>query len=289
MVAVIALVAAIAAAPPAVPPLAGAETIFERARDVWTNQVYPPVLQYVVTVRVSQRGVERANHYSARYAAVDGLIDVTAFSAEETAHPYVARGINVTFDVQGRHVWQLSRDPAPTDYLGVPILTPAYSFGVARRPAAFVAAPSTLESPLPTIGSVGTRQREYDLTLAGMEICDGVNAYHLVLRPLRDPTRNRLREMWVGATSYATLKLVTAGNFTTGPSIDVPWTIRFTSIGGVQYVSQESADAPLDFGGSRRYERAVISFEAISVPASRRGTILFRHPRRDGELREPGT
>lgn len=271
-------------------PLSEPEAIYERAREVWTNLTYPSQLQYVVTVRVLQRGVQRTNHYASRYTSDDGLIDTDAFSAEEKVNPYVTRGINVALAINGFVIVQLNRDPPPTDYLGVPILTPAYSFGLARRPvAATAASPSAVGPNLTTIGSVSTRQRDYVVDFASTESCNGVGAYHILLRPLHDPKRYRLREMWIDEVSYATLKLVEAGNFTSGPSVDVAWTIEFKQIDGVPYVVKEVADAPLDFGHGRRYERAMITFDSIDTSRAGSAFLMFRHPPRPDELREPGT
>ena len=48
--------------------------------------------------------------------------------------------------------------------------------------------------------------------LLGKEKDDGVDVYHLALEPLRDPERNRLRELWVDAKTIL-IELLMAGFF----------------------------------------------------------------------------
>lgn len=273
-----------------------AETIYERACEAW-NGAYPSDLEYTVTVRVLLDGAWRSAHYAGEYQIDRDALHVNPFSAEETSHPVAPTGINVDFAITVgmygnsetifRRRW--SRDPPPTDFLGVPVLSPVYSFGIAKPHRLAPPPPySGQTGNLATIGSVSTKQRDYDVTFVGAELCGAEPSYHLALRPLRDPKVYRLRDMWVDAASYDTLKVVTDGNFTSGPSLRERWTTTFRRVDGAQYVDVETAGGPLDYGPGRLYEQASISFES---PRPRvRGvstTLSFMSLRHDDELKEP--
>jgi hypothetical protein len=270
------------------------ELIYERARDVWSNQVCPAYLHYNIVVAVHQNGRRLSNHYSAQFESQKNLVDVNAFSDEETAHPFVTHGINVGLSLrinsESTTLAQLSRDEEPTDYLGVPVLDPVYSFGLKRSSRSTAVSPQPSPSTLQTIGRVYVRQRDYEVSLSGIETLGGVEAYHLILRPLHDPKRYRLRGLWVDTQTFATLQLITDGNFTAGPSLGVLWTVIFRQEDGVEYVSSETANSPLNFDRYRHYDSATITFDHVTHDRPERGvTVLLKHPARDDELREPST
>ncbi|MBV8721996.1 MAG: hypothetical protein JO277_07590, partial [Candidatus Eremiobacteraeota bacterium] len=171
------------------------------------------------------------------------------------------------------------------DYLGVPMLAPNYSFGIApyvpeeattaqERDALIAAIRNQYNDPmsaskaqqlgasdgLEEIGRVTSRDRDYEIAFEGVEHVDGGDAYHLSLQPKRSPNRFRLRDLWIDVGSGATRKLVTAGNFGDGT---VPWEITFGSIGGAQYIVREDALAPVGVG-RHLYERAAITFENLA-------------------------
>ncbi len=275
-----------------------AETIYENARSAWQRSTYPSDLLFTVAVEVVQNGVVRQNHYAGEYRVDDGALYVNHFSAEETEHPFTPTGINVVLafsvGVDSRSSTtsrKLGKDSPPTDYLGVPMLHPLYSFGIVRRgahPPPKTALSDPTSPKLPTIGSVSTLHRDYDITLIGIETCSEETAYHLTLRPLHDPDRFRLRHMWVATEDFRTLKIITEGNFTTGPSLHVPWTTLFRTVDGAQYVATESADSVLDYGRDRKYEHASIAFEQVRPRTPRDVPALsFHQPEYDDELREP--
>jgi hypothetical protein len=57
--------------------------------------------------------------------------------------------------------------------------------------------PNLAPDPLNLIASVSVRARSYDVTFDGSETVGGVNCYRLKLRPLGDPERYPLRQLWV--------------------------------------------------------------------------------------------
>lgn len=274
------------------------EAIFARARAAWYAQAYPRRLRYVVAVRVRQGDVVRTRHYTAAYAPDEGRLVVRRFSEEETAHPYVPRGVDLrlTFTITmggSESLTTPSLHPPPLateDELGVPFLEPTYGLGLGARPAR--------PAPLPTagsgtpalrvIGSTATRTAVYAVTLLGRETIAEHETYHLGLRALRDPQRNRLRDLWVDTDSYATRRARVAGNFVDEPMASTPWTIAFRTVGDAQYIDSEHADVPLHFKGRRPYDEASISFERLTLESGPDPTDLqLGMPPIESGLREP--
>ncbi len=72
-------------------------------------------------------------------------------------------------------------------------------------------APPEEKSPLPTIAVVSTQTRDYQVTLLNTEALDNTQTYHLLLKPLRKPKDNRLRELWVGVNDYLPRRAINSG------------------------------------------------------------------------------
>src|SRR5579863_3798988 len=107
--------------------------IFARARAYWLEQKYPTALSYDVAVTVTEGGTTRTERYDSYYDAVENTISVDPLSDFERDHPVVPKGINL--DV---FALRLNKPLASPDWLGVPRITPTYSFGMAP----FVPAPT---------------------------------------------------------------------------------------------------------------------------------------------------
>ncbi len=272
------------------PQAADPYSIFSRARTVWSTQRYPEYLSYVVVVNVDEKGVPKSNHYHSVYDAVHDVVHVNAISDEEHSAPHVATGVN--FHLRPKRQFQTIVDKRigsaeeAVDFLGIPLLSPNYSFGIAPyvAPAQATSADQLVadirkqfNDPIPAakarelntdgdlkeIASVTTMRRDYLMTLDAVEALNGRPNYHLSLRPTREPGRYRLREMWIDTQSFETTKLVAAGNFTV-PQAMVPWTITFADIGGALYIASETANVPVSIG-PHTYDRASISFESIAA------------------------
>lgn len=258
--------------------------LFNQARTYWQHQRYPRAIGYTVTVQVEYRGGQRVEHYASAFDAMTGDIWVDPISDFELAHPATGRGIGLNLNG--------SIQPAPDqDFLGVPQISPAYSFSI----AAFV--PSTATRPLsdaeivaqvraqfhdpdrrpkpkpsptpiasdegiPEIAAVVAYKRNYTIALLADETVNGHDCYHLHLEPVHPDGRYRLRDIWLEKSSFATERVKTALNFVDGPGTQVPWTIDFTDVGGAHYVASESADRPVTYS-SHHYPNVRISFENI--------------------------
>ncbi|HEY8296852.1 MAG TPA: hypothetical protein VIG32_02380 [Candidatus Baltobacteraceae bacterium] len=257
--------------------------IFNAARLVWEQAVYPSYVRYNIVVRVDENGVAKSSHYNSLYDATSDLVRVDGVSEEQRAHPHVApTGVN--FNIMGIGV---SKPEEPVDYLGIPELAPNYSFGIAsyvpgrtKDPAALVAAirrqfhdpaPRPTARPanggLKVIGDVEAMRRNYVMTYDGIEPIDGHLDYHLSLRPTHEPKKYRLRELWIDDRSFMTDRLTSDGNFTDGPAAGVPWTVTFTQLDGAPIIATESTTATLN-AHARAYSNISIAFEAMDPLAN---------------------
>lgn len=263
--------------------------IYAHARFVWASQQYPPYVSYTIAVEVNERGVAKSNHYQATYDARHDRVHVEAVSEEERVNPHVPTGVDMSLDPK-RAFRTLFKRPVghpdeAVDYLGVPILAPNYSFGVVRyvpeiassdadRAALVEEIRRQFNDPMPQskmqdlqngddlkeIGRVVSRDRDYQIIYDGIESVDGQDAYHLTLRPLRSSGDLRLRDIWVDTQSYATIRLITQGNFTNN---NVPWLITFTHVAGSCYIKSETALKPVG-AGRHLYASATITFENLA-------------------------
>jgi hypothetical protein len=259
--------------------------IFAQARTYWEGQKYPPYIGYDIAVQVEEGGKSRVEHYDSAYNAVTGDLWVDSISDYETAHPVKPSGFQ--FNIMG--LAKIGKPLPPVDFVGVPLLAPTYSFGIAKWiPMEAPHAPTDAEliaqirqqfhdpnpraksSPAATPASSGLQEiatviafkRDYAISLLGIDTIDGRSCYHLGLRPLHDQSRYRLRELWIDQSNYATVKLKEALNFVDGPGTQVPWTVTFADVDGAHYVAQESADVPMSYRGLI-YTQTRVTFENI--------------------------
>lgn len=254
--------------------------IFDRARSVWRTQKYPDEVQYRTTIHVTEGAKDEQEHYNGE-ASATGDIRVEGISDEERSTPHQTSGINFKINLEfswnrnaGGNVGSLKMDDhrkeSSPDYLGVPMVSPEYSFGLdpLQQPEPVsTTGPPTPKGGLRTIATVNAVDRAYDITNLGTETLDGFYVYHLRLQPRRDPTKYRLRELWIDAYTFQVVKLVTQGNFTGAPMNAVPWEVTFQDIGGAMYIESETARAPLIFRGDRTFTTATITFSEIKVAA----------------------
>jgi len=263
--------------------------IYSRARAAWASQPYPQYVSYTIVVTVDEKGVLKAKHYHAMYDSTHDRPYVDGVSEEERADPHVPTGVGMSVDPKRQYQTlfkkRVGRPEDAVDYLGVPMLTPNYSFGIVsympnvvsqdvdqnalvreiRRefndpmPAERAEEPAGSNAPK-EIGHVVTSTRDYAITYDGTESVDGFSVYHLSLHPTHAPDRLRLREIWIDTQTYATRALVTNGNFA---NASTPWLVKFAIVDGVEYIASEAAATPVKVG-PHVYDRATISFEDIA-------------------------
>jgi hypothetical protein len=255
--------------------------VFAQARAVWSAQRYPGVVDYTVCVtgRLGER--TQVRHYHEYWTPDTGRIVVQPpVSDEQLAHPYTpSAGVNFM------NIWNIGGPRAGTgdkDLFDVPTLAPNYSFGIAvyqpssqltpaqivdqvRRefhdPAPQKVAALETKSGLKTIAIVTSAAREYRIALAGEEQIDGHPDYHLTLQPLADPGKYRLRDAWIEEKTYLTDRLRVAGNFQDAAMAAVPWVVNYRTSGGVTYLTDETAQQPLQGIHGTMYDAFSVSFQ----------------------------
>jgi len=280
--------------------------IFAQARTHWEEQQYPPYLTYDVAVEVEEGGKSRVERYQSAYNAVTGEVWVDSLSDYEIDHPVKPSGFQ--FSILG--LAKIGKPLPPVDFIGVPLLAPTYSFGIAKfvpmKPphalsdAEIIAQirkefhdpdprkPSPSPSPSPGLEEIATVyafKRDYAISFLGTDAVNGRSCYHLGLKPLHDQSRYRLRELWIDQSNFETVKLKEALNFVDGPGTSVPWTVTFADIDGAQYVAQESADVPMSYDGLI-YTQTHVTFENIHAANSPNARDLYM-PANEPVVREP--
>jgi hypothetical protein len=266
--------------------------IYARARDVWMSQRYPSYVSYTIAVSVNEKGAPKSSHYRVLYNSQQNTVAMNGVSKEEQLDPHVPTGVNMSIDPKRQFQTLFKKavgDPEQAvDFLGVPMLAPNYSFGIApyvpqiassqadqtalvqeiRREfhdpmSAQKAQELAKNQGLKEIASVASTERDYMITYDGIENAGDCTAYHLSMRPARSPNQLRLREIWIDTRTYATCQLVTQGNFASGSVSTVPWLITFTTIRGAQYIASENAEKPIG-AGRHLYETATIVFQNVA-------------------------
>jgi hypothetical protein len=254
---------------------------FARVRAAVAAARYPERIDYAVEVSGVDGSQPRTDRYRARYYPESGELRVQTITAQERASPPHPHGFDFRLSMTlcgGRcetgsettSTRNLTPSKAIEDLLGVPFLTPDYSFGIAR-PAYGAPAQTPPPGDLKTIAVVSAARRDYAVTFAGSEILDGAAAERLALRPLRDPKRLRLRELWIDPATKLPRRAIVACNFTVAPEDTVPWRIDFRTIDGGLYIVREAALADLHEAHGRWVSKAAVAFdyapESGGVPA----------------------
>lgn len=285
--------------------------IFGQARNVFAQQRYPQFLTYTVAVHVTERGVDKAKHYHLAYDAKDAKIYVNPVSDEERIAPPDPNGITFHLLPKRQHMTlfdkKVGNPGEAVDYLGVPMISPTYSFGMSetafegdKDPDALVqeirkefkdptppqTAREILNDPkIKTIAVVTGYHHRYNVTLDGTENINGHDCYHLSLTPAEPSPKLRLRELWVDTQTFETRRLVSAANFT---GSRVPWLITFDELNGALYIASESAMAPVGVG-DHRYEQASVSFENITASDTPPANLTGWFVTKEAIMAEPGS
>ncbi len=279
-----------------------ADFIFSRAKAAWRIRDVVPFVRYGLLERYTWRNRVHDNWWHAAYRAADRNLVLhriivpeeeaqrlrgTTFALHLHTHFGSARADTLetnpnadAFPVLDPKVdpdasfGLLPRDPQ-AELIGSPSFldaTQAPSQGARPSPTPAPAASSVAgiatQAPLREIGRVEAVARDYTIAFAGVEAVHDVQAYHLVLTPLRRPDFYRLRDLWVDTSTYATLKLDVAGLFEGKPYADARWTITYVDFDGRPYVQQIKTDDTLHFGMDRYVSGLEFDFVGYDFPAS---------------------
>lgn len=177
-----------------------AEAIFLRAQQVWIQRTVP-------------------RYESFRIACVQTFLSDQC-APDDTVEFTVRTSDGRTFAVTLPSATAPSRVLLHGGYITGPDGTPlGFYRALPPQPGAVTppAPPNMAQDPfLPTIATVNVVSRAYEITFVGTERVEGYECDHLRLRPLSDPQRFALRELWVDEASGNVVQLVYAHDFANG-------------------------------------------------------------------------
>jgi hypothetical protein len=267
---------------PAAP--SAADALFTATRQARTQSGYAHYSVYATVVRFRFGGQPMTSTWDTTEDMRRRLVHSHALSREEGEHPHVPQGIN--FGISGSITPPVpaapgarnpgapgptishTMNPEPsTDPIGELSFAVDQDFGLAfdAQPISATNDMSEVASSvnvLPHIGSTGTIARTYEVTDLGDVADPAGEQHHLRLRPLGDPRRYRLRELWTDAKTSLPVRAVVAGIGNAAPLDSVTWRVDFTQLQGGTYVAREVALEPLETD-SGKLEDVTITFDEL--------------------------
>jgi hypothetical protein len=163
--------------------------IFTRAQAAWNARVVPPYESFTLpcesTFLANSCSAGTVVQFIVRLR--DGRTFAQTLGADGRPETVLLRG-GYAFGPAGAPLGFYRRAPAP---------------GATLAPTP----PNLAADPIQTIAVVKAVDRAYDITYVGVATLDAHTAYHLHLRPLRDPQQYPLRELWVDTTTYDVVRL----------------------------------------------------------------------------------
>ena len=207
--------------------------IFERAKRVLRTQSYPDPIVYRTTIRVCEGEKDEVEHFHGE-AFSGGDIRVEGINDEERAAPHETSGLNFKLSLQigwntvggGRtetDTRDAHRKEASPDFMGVPLISPSYSFGLAsgRRRGPQNRLPSLRPDSLDRY-RYGDCSRIKSLFARNGVVGRTVHISSTTSSRRAIPNASSVRELWVDAYTYQIVQLETQGNFTDASAIGGP-------------------------------------------------------------------
>jgi hypothetical protein len=295
----VALAFALAAAP-AVAEAPSPELMFKLAKGAWQARSEVPFITYNLRERYTWRGRVHDNWWTAYYRNADhDLVLHPMIVPEDEAQRMKGFPIDLKISFHRGLANADSLDTNPdADAFPIlePLIAPDASFGMLARdtnaalvgdgsgpaqrfiipppaptptPAASDAPPAFInQKPLRQLAQVEAIVREYTIVFAGTERLASGDAYHLMLTPLRNPEINRLRDLWIDPTSYATVRLAVQGLFEGKPYDGARWIVTYVPLGSRYYVANIRSAEPLRFGMDRIVTGLEYDFVSYDFPST---------------------
>jgi hypothetical protein len=246
------------------------ETLFRHAKEAWRSRIEAPYVKYGVRTSYEEAGRVSDAWFEVTYRASDGSIAVTRILLPGDE----ARLRGFELSIFGLVIFDTNPSAEVQAVLRDPAIDPGFTFGMMPRS---YRSPATAASDDPTpnpeipgelreIGRVIAINREYRVTLAGIDSLRYGDAYHLVMTPLRDPVHERLRDLWVATDTYALMQLRVAGILDVRPYDSANWTVTYVPIGGRMYIQQVRTEDPLRFG-QRKVQHFQLDFVDYKFPS----------------------
>ncbi|MDQ6926591.1 MAG: hypothetical protein M3154_10205, partial [Candidatus Eremiobacteraeota bacterium] len=226
-----------------------------------SESAYPRYAVYATVVTFRRDGHERVSTWDTVEDLRRRIVHAHALNRQAAAKPHVPHGTNVGMTAgPSGPIYGIPPKGAilthePTDDpIGQLSFAVDQDFGLALSapPISSSANMSDVASAvktLPNIGRTGTVARTYDVTDLGDAAENGVALHHLGLRPLRDPKRYRLRELWTDVKTSLPVRAVVAGIGNRWPLDAISWRIDFKQVEGGTYIARETALQSLESDG----------------------------------------
>jgi hypothetical protein len=247
------------------PALTPADATFAAARRARSESAYAHYAVYATVVAFRHDGHQIVSTWDTVEDMRRRLVHAHSLAREEAAHPHVPHGTNFGVGVGPAGILPpgvmppkgKTMNPEPTnDPIGQLSFAVDQDFGLALTAPPITASANMSDvasavSTLPKIGRTGTVARTYDVTDLGDLSENGVALHHLGLRPLHDPRRYRLRELWLDAKSSLPVRAIVAGIGNRGPLDAIDWRVEFKQLEGGTYIARETALTPVLSDGGR--------------------------------------
>ncbi|GAC1579764.1 MAG: hypothetical protein NVS3B7_13970 [Candidatus Elarobacter sp.] len=266
------------------------ETIFGNVRKAWGAGAYPRFAEYAIVVEYHKDGRHLKHTWDTTEDLRHNAVYSRMFSREQ--RNYMGdppRGTNIALPFFGT-----LNKIQPADPIGHVSFAVDRDDGMAPVERRFVTPSSQYDfnrrsSTLQVIGRTGTTARDYDVSLIEtLHDAEGPE-YHLALRPLHDPMRYRLRELYVDGTTWRPEEAIVDGIANRAPLTKVPWRVEYRQVDGATYIASETALKDLDYGKAGTLRWVTVSFEELKRGAkpTRFGSEFGLGNSSDDPLREP--
>lgn len=258
------------------------EAIFAHAIKVLQNDDYARYAKYDVVVSFTN-GARHVDTWATTEDMTHASVYADIFSQQERDDPYVPHGVNVGIganlpDASARSLGANNGTPDTgtaisatvnksgdtSDPVGPVAFAVDQNFGLSDpRPYVVVHEGETFSSRadgFTTIGRTGLNEApRYHVTLADTN----GNVAHLMLTPLRDAFRNRLRELWVETDTGIVRQAIVAGVGDRSPIADGKFRITFVQEQGGTYISKIESITPIHFGDDDDVSDLTFTFENL--------------------------
>jgi hypothetical protein len=285
----------VAAAAPADAP--SPELMFKLAKGAWRARTDVPFITYNMRERYNWRGRVHDNWWTAYYRNADRdlvLHPMIVPQAEADRMKGFPIDLKISFHKGLANADSLDTNPDADAFpILEPLIEPSASFGMLGRdgtaalvgnvrptadprqtiapvesPAASPSSDVTGEKPLRELARVEAVAREYTIAFAGTDHLESGDAYHLTLTPIRNPTVNRLRDLWIDPRSYATVRLAVQGLFEGKPYDGARWIVTYIALDSRYYIQNIRSAEPLRFGMDRTVTDLEYDFVSYDFPST---------------------
>ncbi len=229
-----------------------AEAIFLRAQQAWTQRAVPPYESFRIAC---------SQTFLADQCFPGDIIEFTVRASD-------GRTFAVTIPQAGAPAKVLLHGGYITGPDGTPLgfyrALPHQPGGVAPQ-----LPPNMAQDPfLPTIATVNVVSKAYNITLVGTERIGGYDCDHLALRPLSDPQRFALRDLWVDEASGNVVQLVYAHDFGNGRWGTVTYRFAPQGVLAIWTIVHIEANEPTGSVFGAHEEHVASELDDVTFPSS---------------------